>query len=140
LAHAPPTSHQATYRNLPLLLGGLLGSFALLIGGIAGAFLLAAAHDHQFPLMVGTVGVFVLFSAVCTLLALRRHRWTIAADAVLIEERPLVPMEYRGVRYLARRCLWIAPGSIAPDRPAMKVEDKKRPWMSYFAPGFAFDG
>jgi hypothetical protein len=80
----PPTSHQATYRNLPLLLGGLLGSFALLIGGIAGAFLLAAAHDHQFPLMVGTVGVFVLFSAVCTLLALRRHRWTIAADAVLI--------------------------------------------------------
>ena len=90
-----PASHQATYRNLPLLLGGLLGSLALLIGGIAGAFLLVAAHDHRFPLMVGTVGVFVLFFAVCTLLALRRHRWTIDADAVLIEERPLVPMTGR---------------------------------------------
>jgi hypothetical protein len=90
-----PASHQATYRALPLLLGGLLGSFALLFGGIAGAFLLVAARGHQFPLMVGTMAVFVLFFAVCTLLALRRHRWTIDVDTVLIEERPLVPMTCR---------------------------------------------
>ena len=38
------------------------------------------------------LGGFVLIFALCALAALRRHRWTIDADAVLIEERPLVPM------------------------------------------------
>jgi hypothetical protein len=84
-------SHEATYRSLPLILGGLLGSFALMFAGIAGALLLAA-RDQRFPLVLVALGVFVLVFAVCALWALRRHRWTIGADAVLIEERPLVPM------------------------------------------------
>lgn len=84
-------SHQALYRSLPLALGGLLGSTMLLIAGIAGA-LLIAARDQRLPLVLGMLGVFVLTFAVCALASLRRHRWTIDADAVLIEERPLVPM------------------------------------------------
>ena len=42
--------------------------------------------------MLAVLGAFVLTFAVCALAALRRHRWTIDADAVLIEERPLVPL------------------------------------------------
>ena len=87
-------SHQALYRSLPLIVGGLLGSFALLFAGIAGALLLAA-RDQKFPLVLATLGVFVLVFAVCAMSALRRHRWTIAADAVLVEERPLVPLTGR---------------------------------------------
>jgi hypothetical protein len=84
-------SHQALYRNLPRLLGGLLGSIAVLVAGIAGAVLLAAP-DQRFPVVIGALCAFVLVLAVCAMSALRRHRWTIDADAVLIEERPLVPM------------------------------------------------
>ena len=87
-------SHQALYRNLPRLLGGLMGSLALLAAGIAGALLLAA-HDQRFPLVLATLGVFVAVFAVCAMSALRRHRWTIDADAVSIEERPLVPLTGR---------------------------------------------
>ena len=84
-------SHQALYRSLPLALGGLLGSLVLLIAGVAGA-LLIASRDQRLALVLGMLGVFVLTFAVCALASLRRHRWTIDADAVLIEERPLVPM------------------------------------------------
>ena len=83
--------HQALYRSLPLAIGGLLGSFLLLVAGIAGA-LPIVARDQRLPLALGMLGVFVLIFAVCALTAVRRHRWTIAADAVLIEERPLVPL------------------------------------------------
>lgn len=84
-------SHQGLYRSSPLVLGGLLGSIALLIVGIA-AGLLIATRDQRLPLVLGMLGLFVLTFAVCGLAALRRHRWTIDADGVLIEERPLVPM------------------------------------------------
>lgn len=84
-------SHQALYRSLPLVLGGLLGSLMLLIAGIAGG-LLVASRDQRLALVLGMLGVFVLIFAVCALASLRRHRWTIDAKAVLIEERPLVPM------------------------------------------------
>ena len=82
-------THQALYRNLPLALGGLLGSIVLLVAGIAGVVLLAA-RDQRLPLVLGTLAAFVLIFAVCAVSSLRRHRWTIDADAVLIEERPLV--------------------------------------------------
>src|SRR5262245_49496850 len=84
-------SHHALYRNLPLVLGGLLASILLLFAAIAGA-LLVAARDQRLSLVIGALGVFVLAFALCALAALRRHRWTIDTDAVLIEERPLVPM------------------------------------------------
>jgi hypothetical protein len=87
-------SHQSLYRSLPLIFGGLMGSFALLFAGIAGALLLAP-RDQRFALMVGTLCAFVLVFAVFALAALRRHRWTIEADAVLIEERPWAPMTGR---------------------------------------------
>lgn len=92
-------SHQALYRNLPRVVGGLLGSIALLVGGIAGALLLAAP-DQRFPLVLGTLGAFVLVFTFFALSALRRHRWSIDGDAVLIEERPLVPMT--GLRRVRR--------------------------------------
>lgn len=99
-------SHQALYRSLPRVLGGLLGSIALLFAGIAGAVVLAAP-DQKFPFVIGSLCAFVLVFAVCAMSALRRHRWTIEADAVLVEERPLVPLT--GLRRLRR----VAFGEIA---------------------------
>lgn len=84
-------SHHALYRSLPLALGGLLGSLLLLIAGIAGV-LPIVAREQRLALAIGMLGGFVLIFAVCALASARRHRWTIAADAVQIEERPLVPM------------------------------------------------
>lgn len=92
-------SHQALHRNLPRVLGGLLGSIAVLAAGIAGAVLLAAP-DQRLPLVLGALGAFVVVFAVCAASALRRHRWTIEAGAVLIEERPLVPLS--GLRRVRR--------------------------------------
>jgi hypothetical protein len=84
-------SHQALYRSLPLVLGGLLGSLLLLVAGIAGV-LPIAAREQRLALALGMLGGFVLIFALCALASLRRHRWTIDGNAVLIEERPLVPM------------------------------------------------
>jgi hypothetical protein len=89
------TTHQGLYRNTPLVLGGLLGSIALLVGGVAAAMHVATTGDELLPLVLGTLGVFVLAFAACMLAALRQHRWTIEPQAVLIEERPLVPLTGR---------------------------------------------
>jgi hypothetical protein len=88
-------THQGLYRNTPLVAGGLLGAIALLIGGIAAALQIATTGDELLPLIFGTLGVFVLTFTICMLAALRRHRWTIEPDGVLIEERPLVPLTGR---------------------------------------------
>lgn len=84
-------SHHGLYRNMPLAVGGLLGSIALLFAGVAGV-LLIAARDQRLPLVLGVLGVFVLTVAVCAMASMRRHRWTIDGDAALVEERPLVPL------------------------------------------------
>jgi hypothetical protein len=84
-------SHQALYRSLPLVIGGLLGPLLLLVAGIAG-ILPIVAREQRLALALGMLGGFVLIFAVCALVAVRRHCWTIAADAVLVEERPLVPL------------------------------------------------
>jgi hypothetical protein len=86
------SSHQGLYRSSPLILGGLLGSIVLLIAGVAVAWQIATSPSQRLPLVLGVLGVFVLTFFVCGLAALRRHRWTIDANAVLIEERPLVPL------------------------------------------------
>ncbi len=83
-----------------------MASFAVLAAGITGAVLLAAP-DHRFPTLIGTICAFVAVFAVCATSALRRHRWTIEADAVLVEERPLVPLIGR------RRVRRVAFGEIA---------------------------
>ena len=88
-------THQGLYRNTPLVAGGLLGAIALLIGGIAAALQIATTGDELLPLIFGTLGAFVLTFVICMLAALRRHRWTIEPDCVLIEERPLVPLTGR---------------------------------------------
>ena len=85
-------SHQALYRSPPLILGGFLGSIVLLVAGVTAALQIATSPSQRLPLVLGMLGVFVLTFTVCGLAGLRRHRWTIEADAVLIEERPLVPM------------------------------------------------
>lgn len=84
-------SHQALYRSLPLVLGGLLGSLLLLVAGIAGV-LPIVAREQRLALALGMLGAFVLIFAMCALASMRRHRWTIDADSVLVEERPLVPL------------------------------------------------
>jgi hypothetical protein len=76
---------------LPFVLGGLLASLLLLVAGIAGV-LPIAAREQRLALALGMLGGFVLIFALCALASLRRHRWTIDGNAVLIEERPLVPM------------------------------------------------
>jgi hypothetical protein len=91
---APP-AHQGLYRNTPLVLGGLLGSIALLIGGVAAALQIASTGDELLPLLFTALGAFVATFTVCMLLALRRHRWVVEADAVRIEEWPLVPLTGR---------------------------------------------
>jgi membrane protein YdbS with pleckstrin-like domain len=91
---AAPT-HQGLYRNTPLAFGGLMGAIALLVAGIAAAMMIATTGDQLLPLVLGALALFVLTAVVCMLAALRRHRWTIEADAVLIEERPLVPLTGR---------------------------------------------
>jgi hypothetical protein len=88
-------SHQGLYRNTPLVLGGLLASIALLVGGVAASMQVARTGDELLPLIFGALGMFVLVFVVCMLMALRRHRWTIEGHAVLIEERPLVPLTGR---------------------------------------------
>jgi hypothetical protein len=84
-------SHQALYRSLPMALGGLLAALLLLVAGVAGTAAIAE-RDQRLPLVLGTLGAFVLTFAACALASARRHRWTIDAEAVLIEERPLVPL------------------------------------------------
>ena len=88
-------THQGLYRNTPLVLGGLLAAIAMLVGAIAVAMQVATTGDELLPLVLGALAAFVLGFAACMLAALRRHRWTIEADAVLIEERPLVPLTGR---------------------------------------------
>lgn len=88
-------AHHGLYRNTPLVLGGLLGAIAVLAGGIAAAMTIANTGDELLPLVFSALGAFVLISVASMLGALRRHRWTIDADAVLIEERPLVPLTGR---------------------------------------------
>ncbi|CAN5690812.1 hypothetical protein BH10PSE6_BH10PSE6_27270 [soil metagenome] len=90
-----PPAHQGLYRNTPLVLGGLLGSIALLICGIAAAMQIASTGDELLPLLFTALGAFVSTFIVCMLVALRRHRWIVEADAVRIEERPLVPLTGR---------------------------------------------
>lgn len=90
-----PPAHHGLYRNTPLLLGGLLGSIALSIGGIAAATQIASTGDELLPLAFTALGAFGATFIVCMLLALRRHRWIVEADAVRIEERPLVPLTGR---------------------------------------------
>jgi hypothetical protein len=85
-------SHQGLYRSPLRILGGLLGSIVLLVIGVAAAWQIAASPNQRLPLVLGMLGVFVLTFAVCGMAALRRHRWTIEANAVLIEEHPLVPL------------------------------------------------
>jgi hypothetical protein len=84
-------SHQSLYRDLPLVVVGLLGSLLLLVAGIAG-ILPIAAREQRLSLALGMLAAFVAAFVVCALTAMRRHRWTIEADAVSIEERPLVPL------------------------------------------------
>jgi hypothetical protein len=94
MSKVTPT-HQGLYRNSPLILGGLLGAIALLIGGVAAAMQIATTGDELLPLVFAALGACVLTFVACMLAALRQHRWTIDADAVLIEERPLVPLTGR---------------------------------------------
>jgi hypothetical protein len=85
------TSHQALHRSTPLILGGLLAALLLAIaGGAIG--LQIVARDQRLPLVLCMLGLFVLIFFTCGLSALRRHRWTIDANAVLVDERPLVPL------------------------------------------------
>jgi hypothetical protein len=85
------SSHQGLYRSSPLVFGGLLAAIVILVAGIA-AGLQFATREQRLPLVLGMLGLFVLTFTVCGLTALRRHRWTIDGTAVLIDERPLVPM------------------------------------------------
>ena len=87
-------SHEALYRSSPLVFGGLLGAIVLVVGGIT-AGLQVAPLPQRLPLVLGMLGAFVLTFAVCAVIALRRHRWTIETGAVLIEERPVVPLAGR---------------------------------------------
>jgi hypothetical protein len=84
-------SHQALYRSLPMALGGLLAALLLLVSGVAGTAAIAEP-GQRLPLVLGSLGAFVLTFAGCALASARRHRWTIDADAVVIDERPLVPL------------------------------------------------
>lgn len=87
-------THQALYRSSPLVFGGLLAAIVLAVaGGAAG--LQIVPREQRLPLVVGMLGLFVLVFAACALAALRRHRWTIEAHALMIEERPAVPMTGR---------------------------------------------
>ncbi|SEP39126.1 hypothetical protein SAMN02990966_05646 [Rhodospirillales bacterium URHD0017] len=51
-----------------------MGAIALLVAGIAGAMLIATTGDQLLPLVLGTLGLFVLTAVVCMVAALRRHR------------------------------------------------------------------
>ena len=84
-------THQGLYRNTPLILGGLLGAIALLIGGSWGA--VGCRHGDELLLDISHACAALTFAACAA--ALRRHRWTIDAKAVLIEERPRVPLTGR---------------------------------------------
>lgn len=88
----PADTHQALYHNTPIVLCGLLGAIALLGFCVWGALLIAANGDQLMHLIFASLGLFVLVVVVSMLLALRRHGWTIAPDAVLVAERPLVPL------------------------------------------------
>jgi hypothetical protein len=93
-------THEGPYRNTPLILGGLLGAIAVLFGGTVLALQLASGGNELMHMLFATLGLFVLTFLVCMLPALRRHAWTIEADAVRITERPSVPLA--GARRAAR--------------------------------------
>jgi hypothetical protein len=85
---SPPTTYASVHRNVALLLGGFLLLLAAFFGGIALAMHVAANGDELLPLVLWVIGGFVAGFLVLVLTCLRRHRWTLTATAVVIEERP----------------------------------------------------
>lgn len=104
---ATAATHQALYRNTPLVLCGMLGAIVLLGFGVWAAILVAANGDQLMQLIFAALGLFVLVFIVSMLLALRRHGWTLLPAAVQVAERPLVKLTGR------RRTAEIPYGAIA---------------------------
>ena len=80
--------HESIYRCVEFGLAGL--GLIVLIGGSVFAYAITTYHGDSTLLAASAIGslvaIFVVFAAVY-----RKHRWTIEAGGVRIEERPYVP-------------------------------------------------
>lgn len=90
-----PTMYAATYHNSARLAVGVVTLFLLLAAAIALSVAISPDGNTLLPRLLGSLGGFVVLFLVLVLASLRRHRWTIEPGALLIEERPLVPLTGR---------------------------------------------
>jgi hypothetical protein len=90
-----PTTYHAHCSNTALLLVGVITLIAALAGAVALSLAIATTGDDLMPLVLGSLGGFVALFVVLILAVSRRHRWTLQPGALLIEERPLVPLTGR---------------------------------------------
>jgi len=84
--------YAATYHNAARLAVGVITLFLLLAAAIAASVAISPDGNTLLPRILGSLGGFVVLFLVLVLASLRRHRWTIEPGALLIEERPLVPL------------------------------------------------
>lgn len=83
------------HHNSARLSVGVVTLFALFAAAIAVSIAISPDGNTLLPLILGSLGGFVVLFLVLVLASLRRHRWTIEPGALLIEERPLVPLTGR---------------------------------------------
>lgn len=90
-----PTIYAATYHNAARLAVGVITLFLLLATAIAVSIAISPDGNTLLPRILGSLGGFVVLFLALVLASLRRHRWTIEPGALLLEERPLVPLTGR---------------------------------------------
>ena len=100
MTQGAPTTYQAQYGNSALLLVGLVTLVAALVGAVALGLAIAATGNDLIPMVLGSLGGFVVLFVVLLLAVMRKHRWTLEPGALLIEAKPLVP--FTGRRRTAR--------------------------------------
>lgn len=95
MTQGTPTTYHAQYGNSALLLVGLIALIAALVGAIALSLAIATTGNDLLPLVLGSLGGFVALFVALLLTVMRKHRWTLEPGALLIEEKPLVPLTGR---------------------------------------------
>jgi hypothetical protein len=90
-----PTTYAATHHNAARLAVGTVTLFVMLAAAITLSVATSPDGNTLLPRILGSLGGFVVLFVVLVLASLRHHRWTIEHRALLIEERPLVPLAGR---------------------------------------------
>ncbi len=94
--HDPGRPHlPGAIRQQRHALVGLVTLVAALVGAVALSLAIAATGNELIPMVLGSLGGFMVLFVVLLLAVMRKHRWTLEPGGLLIEEKPLVPFTGR---------------------------------------------